>query len=196
MGTFSAFSGSVASMHYDVAHHYSFYRRNTQINSFSLKEAGLALGLPYHRVILKVIVPCGVSGILSGVILSVARIAGETAPFLFTAFGNPYLSANITRPMQSLPLLIFNYATSPYEDWHNLAWGASLILLALGFTIKYFHKAVNKKMERTIIKSQDFNAYFGDNHAVKNVTYGNSAKYYCGSDGPFGLRKNNFFALH
>ncbi len=96
---------------------------------FSLKEAGLALGLPYHRVILKVIVPCGVSGILSGIMLSIARIAGETAPLLFTAFGNPYLNINLARPMQSLPLMIFNYATSPYDDWHNMAWGAALILL-------------------------------------------------------------------
>jgi phosphate transport system permease protein len=95
----------------------------------ALHEAGFALGLPYHKVILRIIVPCGLSGILSGVILSIARIAGETAPLLFTAFGNPYISANVLKPMQSLPLLIFNYATSPYDEWHDLAWGASLILL-------------------------------------------------------------------
>ena len=95
----------------------------------SLKEAGLALGLPYQRVILRILLPCGFSGVISGAILAVARIAGETAPLLFTAFGNPYFSTNILKPMQSLPLLIFNYATSPYDDWHNLAWGAALILL-------------------------------------------------------------------
>ncbi|MGH7238141.1 MAG: phosphate ABC transporter permease PstA, partial [Candidatus Saccharimonadales bacterium] len=96
----------------------------------SLKEAALSLGVPYYRVILKVIVPCGFSGILSGIMLSIARIIGETAPLLFTAFGSPFLSTAITKPMQSLPLLIFNYATSPYDDWHNLAWGASFVLLA------------------------------------------------------------------
>ena len=112
---------------------------------FSLKEAGLALGLPYHRVILKVIVPCGVSGILSGVMLSVARIAGETAPLLFTAFGNPYLTADITKPMQSLPLLIFNYATSPYQDWLNLAWGASLILLLWVLLMNIFTKLLTRR---------------------------------------------------
>jgi phosphate transport system permease protein len=112
---------------------------------FSLKEAGLALGLPYHRVILKVIGPCGVSSILSGVMLSVARIAGETAPLLFTAFGNPYLSTNIGKPMQSIPLLIFNYATSPYEDWHNLAWGASLILLLWVLLLNIFTKLSTKR---------------------------------------------------
>jgi len=95
----------------------------------SLKEAGLALGLPYQRVILRIILPCGFSGVISGIILAVARIAGETAPLLFTAFGNPFFSTNILKPMQSLPLLIFNYATSPYDEWHDLAWGAALILL-------------------------------------------------------------------
>jgi phosphate transport system permease protein len=89
--------------------------------------------MPFHRVIFKVVVPVGISGILSGVMLSIARITGETAPLLFTAFGNPYLSFNMTKPMQSLPHLIFDYATSPYDDWKNLAWGASVILLAMGF---------------------------------------------------------------
>ncbi|MEP6467149.1 MAG: phosphate ABC transporter permease PstA [Parafilimonas sp.] len=129
IGTFSAFSGSIALSIMMLPIIIRSTEETLKLIPFSLKEAGLALGLPYHRVILKVVVPCGISGILSGVMLSVARIAGETAPLLFTAFGNPYLSTNIGKPMQSLPLLIFNYATSPYEDWHNLAWGASLILL-------------------------------------------------------------------
>ena len=75
----------------------------------SLREAAYALGMPFHRVILKVIVPCGISGIMSGVMLSIARITGETAPLLFTAFGDIYFNVNVTKPMQSLPLLIFNY---------------------------------------------------------------------------------------
>jgi phosphate transport system permease protein len=111
----------------------------------SLKEAALALGMPFHRVIFKVIVPVGVGGILSGVMLSVARITGETAPLLFTAFGNPYLSVNITHPMQSLPLLIYNYATSPYTDWLNLAWGASLILLVWVLFLNILTKILTRK---------------------------------------------------
>lgn len=111
----------------------------------TLKEAALALGMPFHRVIFKVIVPVGISGILSGVMLSVARITGETAPLLFTAFGNPYLSVNIAKPMQSLPLLIFNYATSPYTDWLNLAWGASLILLVWVLFLNIFTKIITRK---------------------------------------------------
>src|SRR6185436_17492665 len=105
IGTFSAFSGSVALSIMMLPIIIRSTEETLKLIPFSLKEAGLALGLPYHRVILKVIVPCGVSGILSGVMLSVARIAGETAPLLFTAFGNPYLTADITKPMQSLPLL-------------------------------------------------------------------------------------------
>jgi phosphate transport system permease protein len=111
----------------------------------TLKEAGLALGLPYHKVILKVIIPCGVSGILSGVMLSIARIAGETAPLLFTAFGNPYLTTNVLKPMQTLPLLIFNYATSPYDEWHDLAWGASLILLIWVLAMNLITKLITRR---------------------------------------------------
>src|ERR1700722_10671988 len=111
----------------------------------SLKEAGLALGLPFHRVIFKVIVPVGVGGILSGVMLSIARITGETAPLLFTAFGNPYLSVSLTKPMQSLPLLIYNYATSPYDEWKDLAWGASLILLVWVLLLNILTKLITRK---------------------------------------------------
>jgi len=111
----------------------------------SLKEAALSLGVPYHRVILKVIVPCGFAGILSGIMLSVARIIGETAPLLFTAFGNPYLSASITKPMETLPHLIYTYATSPYDDWINLAWGASFILLMFVLILNIFTKLLTRK---------------------------------------------------
>jgi phosphate transport system permease protein len=136
IGTFSAFSGSVALAIMMLPILIRSTEETLKMIPFSLKEAGLALGLPYHRVILKVIVPCGISGILSGIMLSVARIAGETAPLLFTAFGNPYLNTNLTKPMQSLPLMIFNYATSPYDDWHDMAWGAALILL---FTVLFLN---------------------------------------------------------
>ncbi|HYK45709.1 MAG TPA: phosphate ABC transporter permease PstA [Parafilimonas sp.] len=145
IGTFSAFSGSVALSIMMLPIIIRSTEETLKLIPFSLKEAGLALGLPYHRVILKVIVPCGVSGILSGVMLSVGRIAGETAPLLFTAFGNPYLTADITKPMQSLPLLVFNYATSPYQDWLNLAWGASLILLLWVLLMNIFTKLFTRR---------------------------------------------------
>ncbi|MDR1114033.1 MAG: phosphate ABC transporter permease PstA [Candidatus Margulisbacteria bacterium] len=94
-----------------------------------IKEAALALGVPYYRTILRVIVPSGLSGIITGVLLSLARVAGETAPLLFTAFGNPFLSWRLDRPIESVPHLIFYYATSPYAEWHRLAWGASFVLV-------------------------------------------------------------------
>jgi phosphate transport system permease protein len=144
-GSFSALSGSVALAVMMLPIIIRSTEETLKLIPFTIKEAGLALGLPYHKVILRVIVPCGFSGILSGAILSVARIAGETAPLLFTAFGNPYLNTNIGKPMQSLPLLIFNYATSPYEDWHNLAWGASMILLIWILLLNIITKLITQK---------------------------------------------------
>jgi phosphate transport system permease protein len=80
------------------------------------------------------------NGIVTGVLLSVARVTGETAPLLFTAFGSPFMAVNILKPVSALPLTVFNYATSPYPEWHALAWGASFVLLvfvlALNLTAK------------------------------------------------------------
>ncbi|MEJ2083924.1 MAG: ABC transporter permease subunit [Acidobacteriota bacterium] len=89
------------------------------------------MGVPYWRTLLKVVLPSALSGILTGILLGIARIAGETAPLLFTAFGYPFMNWNVARPIESLPLLIFNYATSPYPQWHTIAWGASLVLVIL-----------------------------------------------------------------
>lgn len=111
----------------------------------SLKEAALSLGVPYHRVILKVIVPCGFAGILSGIMLSIARIVGETAPLLFTALGNSFLSYSLLKPMESLPHVIYYYATSPYDDWHDLAWGASFILLMFVLLLNIITKVITRK---------------------------------------------------
>ena len=111
----------------------------------TLREAAFALGMPFHRVILKVIVPCGFSGIISGVMLAVARIAGETAPLLFTAFGYQFLSTNMAKPMETLPHLIFKYATSPYNDWRDLAWGASCVLLIWVLLLNIITKLITRK---------------------------------------------------
>jgi phosphate transport system permease protein len=145
LGTFSAISGSIALAIMMLPIVIRSTEQTLKLLPDSLKEAALSLGVPYYRVILKVIVPCGFAGILSGIMLSIARIIGETAPLLFTAFGNPYLSTAITKPMQSLPLLIFNYATSPYDDWHNLAWGASFILLMFVLLLNIFTKLITRK---------------------------------------------------
>jgi phosphate transport system permease protein len=144
-GGFSALSGSIALAIMMLPIIIRSTEENLKLIPSSLKEAGLALGLPYQKVIMRIIIPCGFSGILSGIMLAIARVAGETAPLLFTAFGNPYLSTNVLKPMQSLPLLIFNYATSPYDEWHDLAWGASTILLIWVLLLNISTKLITRK---------------------------------------------------
>jgi phosphate transport system permease protein len=97
----------------------------------SLREASLALGVPEWRMILRVVLPTAGAGITTGVILAIARAAGETAPLLFTALGNRYWQSDLLHPIAALPLQIFTYAISPYEDWHNQAWAGALILVIL-----------------------------------------------------------------
>jgi phosphate transport system permease protein len=145
LGTFSAISGSIALAIMMLPIIIRSTEQTLKMLPASLKEAALSLGVPYHKVILKVIVPCGFAGILSGITLSIARVIGETAPLLFTAFGNPYVSGHIARPMESLPHLIFTYATSPYDDWHNLAWGASFILLMFVLVLNIVTKVITRK---------------------------------------------------
>ena len=101
----------------------------------TLREASLALGVPFWRTSLKVTLVSARSGIITGVLLSIARIAGETAPLLFTALGNQFWSRKLTEPMAAIPLQIFNFAISPYEDWHRLAWAGALVLVVIMFTL-------------------------------------------------------------
>ena len=145
LGTFSALSGSIALAIMMLPIVIRATEQTLLMLPPSLKEAALSLGVPYHRVILKVIVPCGFAGILSGITLSIARVIGETAPLLFTAFGSPFLSASLKKPMESLPHLIYTYATSPYDDWHDLAWGASFILLVFVLTLNIITKVMTRK---------------------------------------------------
>lgn len=95
----------------------------------SLREAALALGYPRWRTSIRVVVRTCLPGIVTGALLAVARVAGETAPLLFTALGSQYLSTDIRQPMAALPLVVFTYATGPYDDWHRLAWATALVLI-------------------------------------------------------------------
>jgi phosphate transport system permease protein len=97
----------------------------------SLREGSFALGANKWRMIATVVLPAASRGILTGVLLALARVAGETAPLLFTAFGNRYWSPGWNQPTASLPVVIYTYATGPYEDWHRQAWAAGLVLLGL-----------------------------------------------------------------
>jgi len=101
----------------------------------SLREAALALGYPRWRTSLSVVVRATLPGIMTGGLLAVARIAGETAPLLFTALGSQYLSFDIDQPMAALPLTVFTYATGPYEEWHQYAWAAALVLIMMVFLL-------------------------------------------------------------
>lgn len=145
MGGFSAFSGSIALSLIMLPSIIKSTEETLKLIPDSLKEASLSLGVPYYRTILKVIIPSGMSGILSGTILSVSRVAGETAPLLFTAFGNPFMNTNLMKPMGSLPAIIFNYAISPYEDWQKLAWGAAFILIVVILILNTITKIAQRK---------------------------------------------------
>ena len=100
----------------------------------SLREASLALGATRWITIARVVVPAASRGILTAVMLGLARVAGETAPLLFTALNNRFWSHGWTEPTASLPVMIFTYAIAPYDDWHRQAWAAALVLLALVLT--------------------------------------------------------------
>jgi phosphate transport system permease protein len=93
------------------------------------REAALALGIPQWRAILQIVVRTALKGIVTGILLALARVSGETAPLLFTAFGNHYWNHHLTEPIAALPLQIFNYAISAYEDWIRQAWAGALVLL-------------------------------------------------------------------
>lgn len=94
----------------------------------SLREAAVALGAPQWRVIMSVTLRAAKSGVITGILLAVARISGETAPLLFTALNNQFWNSNMNQPMANLPIVIFQFAMSPYEDWHTLAWTGSLLI--------------------------------------------------------------------
>jgi phosphate transport system permease protein len=97
----------------------------------ALREGSMALGASKWATIMRVVVPAAYRGIMTAILLALARVAGETAPLLFTAFGNRYWSPGWTQPIASLPVMIYTYAISPYEDWHQQAWAAGLVLLGL-----------------------------------------------------------------
>lgn len=96
--------------------------------SETLREAAFALGAPYYKIILQVVYPRAANGILTGILLSIARIAGETAPLLFTSFNNAFFTLDMNQPMASMTVTIFNYAMGPYPDWHSQAWAAAFLI--------------------------------------------------------------------
>ena len=111
----------------------------------SLREGALALGAPQWRVTLGVVVPAAASGIATGAMLAIARVSGETAPLLFTAFGSRFFPRNLNEPIASLTVQIYNYAISPYDEWHAQAWAATLVLMALILSINILVRFLTRK---------------------------------------------------
>jgi phosphate transport system permease protein len=97
----------------------------------SVREASLALGIPQWKTMVRVVMPTAAAGIVTGIMVGLARVAGETAPLLFTAFGNRFWNRDLLQPIAALPIQIFAYAISPFDDWHRQAWAGALVLVVL-----------------------------------------------------------------
>ena len=111
----------------------------------TMREAGFALGLPRWRVTRQILYKAAMSAILTGILLGVARIAGETAPLLFTALNNQFWSADLNAPLANLPVVIFQYAMSPYDEWHTLAWAAAFVLTAFVLVLNIVVRLLARK---------------------------------------------------
>jgi phosphate transport system permease protein len=118
----------------------------------ALREAGLALGLARWRVALQLILPAAVPGVVTGALLAVARAAGETAPLLFTAFGNRFLSTNPAKPLAALPLIVYHDALTPYPELVQTAWGAALILIVLTLVVNVASRVALRRQIRLAAK--------------------------------------------
>jgi phosphate transport system permease protein len=131
MGNFSAFSGVVALALIVIPVVLSTTENMLRLVPDSLREAAFALGAPKRIVIMKVVLKASMAGVITGILLAVARIAGETAPLMFTALSNQFWSLDLNKPIANLPMTIFKFAMSPFQGWQELAW-AGVFLITLG----------------------------------------------------------------
>jgi phosphate transport system permease protein len=113
----------------------------------TMREGALALGATRARAVFTVVVPAALPGIITGVVLALARIAGETAPLIFTALNNRFFSTTLTQPISSLTVQVFNYAQSPYEDWHRQAWAGALVLVGIVFACSVLARIATRRLE-------------------------------------------------
>jgi len=111
----------------------------------SLREAALALGYPRWRTSLSIVVRSCLPGIVTGSLLAIARVAGETAPLLFTALGSQFMSTNLNQPMAALPLTVYTYANGPYDDWHRIAWATALLLIMVVFVLSLLARLATRQ---------------------------------------------------
>lgn len=145
MGKFSALAGSVALAILMIPMLARTTEEMVRLVPHSLREAALALGYPRWRTSLKIVARTALGGIVTGCLVGIARIAGETAPLLFTALGNLNFSLSVGQPMQTLSLQIYVYATGPFDEWHRLAWASALVLMGLVLVISIAARWVTRQ---------------------------------------------------
>src|SRR5205807_10009024 len=114
----------------------------------SLREGALALGATRARAVFTVVLPAALPGIVTGIVLALARIAGETAPLLFTSFNNRFFTTKLTQPISALTVQVFTYAISPYAEWHRQAWAGALVLVAFVFLCSVLARVATRRLER------------------------------------------------
>jgi phosphate transport system permease protein len=114
----------------------------------SLRDGALALGATRAKAAWSVVLPAALPGILTGILVALARIAGETAPLLFTAFGNLFISTPHDQPIAALTVQIYTYAVSPYEDWHRQAWAGAFLLVVVVFALSVIARLATRRLER------------------------------------------------
>lgn len=150
MGHFSALAGSIALSFMMIP----IIARSTEevliLVPNTLKEASLALGAPRWRTMIYVTLRTSLGGVIGGILSGIARISGETAPLLFTAFGNRFFSTNILKPISTLTLQIFEYARSPYDELHRQAWAGAIVLVFIVFLVSLLSKIIVKKLEKGV----------------------------------------------
>jgi len=113
----------------------------------TMREGALALGATRARAVFTVVLPAALPGIITGVVLALARIAGETAPLLFTAFSNRFFTTKLTQPIATLTVMVFTYAISPYQDWHRQAWAGALVLVTIVFVCSLLARFATRRIE-------------------------------------------------
>ncbi len=144
-GGYSALAGSIALAILMIPMLTRTTEEMVRLVPHSLREAALALGYPRWRTSLKVVARTALGGIVTGCLVGIARVAGETAPLLFTALGNITFTLSVTQPMQTLSLQIYVYATGPFDEWHRLAWASALVLMGLVLTISLTARWVTRQ---------------------------------------------------
>ncbi len=144
MKHFSAFAGSVALAILMIPTVTRTTEEMIRLVPHSLRESSLALGIPNWKTTIRVVLPAAMKGITTGILLALARAAGETAPLLFTALGNRFWSTSLNEPMASLTVFIYDYAKAPFDDWNRQAWAAAFVLICLVFVVNLLFRFVTR----------------------------------------------------